>query len=141
MKFGTDPAWHFEGEPLVELPGKPVIGFVYCITNITNGMRYIGKRNFYSTRTIKGKKTTTESDWRDYWGSNPRLHADVAKLGTLHFYRTIITLCTSKSQMSYQEAQIQFKLGVLTGDNFYNDCIIVKINRRQIGKPSWNTNI
>ena len=25
MKFGTDPAWHFEGSPVTELPRSPVI--------------------------------------------------------------------------------------------------------------------
>ena len=35
------------------------VGFVYCITDLTNNKKYIGKKTFWSTRRLKplkGKK-------------------------------------------------------------------------------------
>lgn len=123
----TDPAWHWQGVPLLVPPAKTV-GFVYTITNNATGQAYIGKKLF-------------NKDWITYWGSNPRLHADVLEQGPENFSRTIIALCPTRSQMSYIEAREQFRNAVLYNDRFYNDCIIVKINRRQAGKPGWTENI
>ena len=41
-------------------------GFVYEITNLLNGRRYIGRKYFWSFRTPKGKKRKVkqESDWK-----------------------------------------------------------------------------
>lgn len=61
------------------LIGK-MAGFVYNITNLTNGMKYLGKKVFYFNRKVKGKRTKVESDWRDYFGSNEELLKDVSAL-------------------------------------------------------------
>ena len=66
---------------------KKYAGFVYLITNIKTGKKYIGKKFFWSKRTLKplkGKKTkrrvTKESDWKNYYGSCKKLLEDIKKL-------------------------------------------------------------
>ena len=48
--------WIYEKENITEIP-EGAIGFVYLITNQANGMKYIGKKNFYFSKTkqVKGK--------------------------------------------------------------------------------------
>lgn len=119
------------------------IGFVYCITNTKTGKRYIGKKNFYSTRASvktvtlkttgekkrKRVKTTKESDWRDYYGSSDDLCTDVSLIGKENFKREILRLCVSKGELSYYEAKYQFDYDVLLNpENFYNRWISVKVH-------------
>lgn len=123
------------------------IGFVYLITNLTNGMKYIGKKNFYSTKTsqktivlkttgLKKKKkirTKIESDWRDYFGSSDELRSDVEKLGKENFTREILHLCKTKGEISYFEAKLQFEYDVLLyPEKFYNKWIMVRVHRTHL---------
>ena len=47
-------------------------GFVYCITNVLTGRRYIGRKYFWSLRKPRGKsrRVKSESDWKKYYGSS-----------------------------------------------------------------------
>jgi hypothetical protein len=130
--------WTYQQQPLEEIP-EGYIGFVYLITNLTTGQKYIGKKlaQFKKTRPpLKGKKlkrrTTVESDWRDYWGSSERLQADVNTLGPEHFTREILYLCKSKAEMSYLEAREQFERRVLETDDYYNGIINVRVGGSNI---------
>lgn len=119
-------------------------GFVYEITNNLNGKRYIGRKYFTmsKTRQVKGKKkrSRVENDWRDYWGSSKYLLEDIEKLGVDNFTRRIIRLCKTRGECNYWEAKLQFENNVLqakldTGENaFYNENILVKFTRKNIGK-------
>jgi hypothetical protein len=112
------------------------VGFVYLITNLTNGRKYIGKKNFYfsKTRTIKGKRkrSKVESDWRDYYGSNKELQADVELLGKDLFERKILKLCKSKGEFGYYEAKYQFENNVLEDDSWYNTWIMVRVHKKHL---------
>jgi hypothetical protein len=130
--------WTFSGQKIEEIP-EGYIGFVYLITNITTGQKYIGKKlaQFKKTRPpLKGKKlkrrTTVESDWREYWGSSERLQADVQQLGPENFTREILYLCKSKAEMSYLEAREQFERRVLESDEYYNGIINVRVGGSNI---------
>ena len=130
--------WTYQQQPLEEIP-EGYIGFVYLITNLTTGQKYIGKKlaQFKKTRPpLKGKKlkrrTTVESDWRDYWGSSERLQADVNTLGPENFTREILYLCKSKAEMSYLEAREQFERRVLESDGYYNGSINVRVGGSNI---------
>ena len=35
--------WHYQGNPVIELPDD-CVGFVYLITNNVNGKMYVGKK-------------------------------------------------------------------------------------------------
>jgi hypothetical protein len=113
------------------------VGFVYLITNLQNGRKYIGKKNFYfsKTRTVKGKKkrTKVESDWKEYFGSNKELLEDVEKLGKENFKREILKLCKSKGEFGYYEAKYQFQFEVLEHpDLWYNSWIMCRVHRKHI---------
>ena len=90
-------------------------GFIYRITNLTNGYDYVGRKYFKTIKKrppLKGKKNkrleTIETDWKDYWGSSSRLVADILELGKEQFKREIIHLCTSRGETNYMEAHYQF---------------------------------
>jgi len=126
--------WFYNGE-YIDNPGD-YVGFVYQITNQTNGRKYIGKKNFYfsKTRTIKGKKkrSKVESDWQDYYGSNKELAADVKELGKENFKREILKLCKFKGEMSYFELKEQMLRNVLETDDYYNSWVSGKIHKKHI---------
>jgi hypothetical protein len=112
------------------------IGFVYLITNLTNNRKYIGKKLLKRTKTrqVKGKKkrTLVESDWKQYYGSNKELQADVELLGIYNFKREIIRLCKTKGECNYFEAREQFLLDVLSDPSYYNSYIQVRVNRKHL---------
>ena len=75
--------WTYQGKPIEEMP-EDVVGFVYMITNITSGKKYIGKKlvQFKKSRPpLKGRKNRrrykVESDWKDYYGSSDKLNEDI----------------------------------------------------------------
>ena len=138
--------WTYQGKRVESIP-EGVIGFVYLITNLTNDKKYIGKKltQFKKTRPpLKGKKrkrrTTVESDWREYWGSSDYLNEDVNSLGTDKFTREILYYCTSKAELSYLEAKEQFDREVLLTDEYYNGIINCRIGGSQALKESIQKN-
>jgi len=115
------------------------VGFVYVITNLTNKKKYVGKKNFYSRRTLpplKGKtrkrKIVKESDWMDYYGSSEEVKLLVEEQGPKAFHREIIHLSRTKGEMSYMEAKEQFNREVLLSDEYYNGIINCKIHRTHV---------
>jgi hypothetical protein len=136
--------WTFQGTAITDLP-EDCVGFVYEITNLTNGRRYIGKKlaKFSKTtqKTVKLKngnkkkkkiRTKVDSDWRDYYGSSPELTKDVESLGKDNFSREILFFCKSKSECSYIEAREQFSRRVLESAEYYNGHIQVRVHGSHI---------
>jgi hypothetical protein len=128
--------WLYNGQ-IFTTPASDDVGFVYLITCIPTGRKYIGKKLFWSTKTrqVKGKKKRikVESDWKKYWSSSEELKADVVELGEQQFRRTILYICKSKGEANYLEAREQFTQGVLEyPDLWYNGWIIVKVSSSHI---------
>ena len=135
-------SWQYQGKIITELP-EGTEAFVYLITNLTNDKKYIGKKlaKFKKTRApLKGRKnkrrSTVESDWRDYWGSSDHLKEDVARLGEDSFTREILYMCPSRGVASYLEAKEQFDRNVLLTDEYYNGIINVRVGGSNILKES-----
>ena len=132
--------WTYQGKTIDSLP-EDCEGFVYLITNTTNGKRYVGKKlaKFKKTRPpLKGRinkrRSKVESDWKDYWGSSDHLLADVAQLGEDKFPREILYICNTRGVMSYLEAREQFERRVLESDDYYNGIINVRVGGSKILK-------
>lgn len=127
-------SWKYKGE-IVEDFGS-YIGFVYMITNLRTNQRYIGKKNFYFSKTkqVKGKKKRykVESDWKDYFGSNEELNHHVNIFGADQFQREILRFCESKGEMSYFEAKYQFQYEVLESKDWYNSWVQCKVHKKHL---------
>lgn len=136
--------WLYEGQQVDSLP-EDCVGYVYCITNLVSGKKYIGKKlaKFSKTtyKTVKLKngnkrrkkiKTKIDSDWQEYWGSNTTLQQDVLDLGSDKFTREILHYCTSKAICSYLEAQEQFTRRVLESEEYYNNIINLRVHGAHI---------
>ena len=136
--------WLYNGSEILDLP-EDCIGFVYMITNIVTGRKYIGKKlaKFSKTtyKTVKLKngnkkkkkiRTKVDSDWRDYYGSSPELSKDVELLGKDNFRREILYYCKSKAECSYIEAREQFSRRVLESKDWYNGHIQVRVHGSHI---------
>ncbi len=128
--------WKFDNKDFTEDLIGNNYGFVYQITNLTNGRKYIGKKFFYSakTRQVKGKKKKykASSDWQTYYGSSDILKQDVLQLGHDNFNREILHLCQSKGECGYLEAKEQFVRGVMETDDYYNTWIMVRVRKSHI---------
>lgn len=128
--------WIYEGKDFTESEILDNYGFVYQITNLQTGKKYIGKKFFYSqkTKVVKGKKKRhkIESDWKTYYGSNTELQNDVKMLGQEIFKREILHLCKTKGECGYIEAREQFDKKVLESNNYYNTWIMVRVRKNHI---------
>jgi hypothetical protein len=126
--------WLYNNVEFVDI--SDYVGFVYIITNLTNNRKYIGKKNFYFSRSkqVNGKKKRykIESDWKDYYGSNKELAQDVETLGKNNFKREILRLCKSKGEFGYFEAKYQFEHNVLESDEYYNSWIMCRIHKKHL---------
>ena len=134
--------WVYQGrkwQPPEEFNPDVLYGFVYLITNRATGKKYIGKKFFWSSKTLpitktrkRRKRLKVESDWRTYYGSNKHLIEDVKTMGEDFFYREIIHLCKSKGELSYLEAKEQFDRDALLSEDYYNGIIQCRIGSNSV---------
>jgi hypothetical protein len=118
---------------------ESLAGFVYLITDLQNGKKYVGKKNLWSTRRLpplKGQKRRrvkkSESDWQNYFGSNEEVKLLVENEGRDRFKREILRLCKSKGEMTYFEMKEQIDREVLFRDDYYNEFIGGKIHSKHL---------
>ena len=74
-----DNPWTFEGKVFETEDINGFFGFVYVITSLIDGKKYIGRKYFYSFRKKKGSKRRqkSESDWKEYYGSSDELKEEI----------------------------------------------------------------
>jgi hypothetical protein len=124
------------------------VGFVYIMNYKSSDGKfysYIGKKNFYSKRKKKfGKKAlaamtdkrakkyemVTKLDYENYFSSNKELK-QAYKDGKL-IYRTILKICFSKMELTYEETKAQFKYEVLERDDYLNGNILGRFYKGKI---------
>ena len=133
LKFNPDEPFTYEKY------GKECYGFVYVITNRALNKKYIGKKFFWSKKTLpplKGKKrkrrSIIESNWRDYYGSSANLMEDVETQGKDMFHREIVYLGKGKGDLAYMEAKLQFENEVLLRDDYYNGIINIRLGGNSV---------
>ena len=140
--------WEFKGEVMNDVP-ENAYGFIYMI-NYNDGTYYIGKKNFYSNRTmnplangknrdngsffqkiINRKRTTlesvkSESKWREYNGSSENI------VGLEIVSKQVLKICYDAINLTYGELEWLVKLDVLIDDKNRNGNIIGKFFRGKI---------
>ena len=138
MSIDYENPWIYCERPFTSDDIHDFYGFVYNITNLTNGRQYIGRKYFYQHRTPKGKKrkVKSESDWKKYYGSCPELKEDIEQLGRQNFSRTILSLHKTPGKTNFEETRQLFINGVLTESldtgvpAYYNSNILSRYFRK-----------
>lgn len=132
--------WLYENREYDETP-EEYQGFVYLITELDTGKKYIGKKNFWRPKVLpknskrnRRVRTRVESDWKKYFGSSKEVQALVESNGVENYKREILRFCKTKGEMSYYEAKLQFEHDVLLSDEYYNEFIGCKIHSRHLKK-------
>jgi len=126
-------------------------GFVYCI-NYTDGTKYIGKKNFWSTfeketlkrdgvkrdghlefvgrrrggKNVKRERFRKEMNWRKYNGSSS--YTDGKQIES----KEILKLCSSKLDLTYWETYYLMEAKVLFDDIYLNCNILGKFYAGQL---------
>ena len=138
--------YHNTTETFKEEDIQDHLGFVYLITHISTGRKYIGKKFFTKAKTkqVKGKKKKIRvaSDWETYWSSSEELKAEVLKNGEDQYTREILHLCKTRSACSYWETYEIFTRHALLSDLYYNAWCSCKIHKAHvIGKLNGSQTI
>lgn len=134
--------WIYKDKEFVSEDIKEYFGFVYIITEIKTGKKYIGKKNFYSVRTDKKtstegkrkKKIRKESDWKNYYSSSDLLKALVKEKGKAEFKREILFLSTNLGELNYMETKYLFLHNVLETDEYFNSNIMGRYFAKNVQK-------
>ena len=116
MEVDYENPWIYEGRPFTSDDIGDYYGFVYCITNTNTQRSYIGRKYFVQKRKPKGAKrrVTSESNWKQYYGSSEELKQDIRSNGRDSFRREIISLHRTLGKVNYEETRQLFLHGVLT---------------------------
>lgn len=127
-------------ESIDQIPIPKAIGFIYIITQISTGKRYIGKKLLTkaATKVTKGikKKIRKESDWLSYWSSSPKIQAWIDENGYDDFTREILVFCEKKSELLYAEEYCLYITDSLLVEDFINSNIRSKVFREWFSKDS-----
>lgn len=131
--------WYYNGEEFTSEMIGDYVGFVYIITDLSNGKKYVGKKTLMSKRKLPPLKGKTrrrtkivETDWQDYYGSSEEVKNLVEEQGKDQFKREILHLCKGKGEMSYLELKEQIDREVLFKDEYYNEFVGAKIHSKHV---------
>lgn len=87
-------------------------GFVYLITNTITEQRYIGKKIFWSNRTLpplagkkRKRKVKKESDWKEYTSSSNYVAEQILEFGIDNFKFQILTMHETRGEANYHETK------------------------------------
>lgn len=153
--------WTYNQKEIKELSDLPehTYGFIYKITHIPSGKKYIGKKVLFFERNValskkqleelkeerkqegkKGKtpskqKVVKESDWKTYYGSQKEIKELVKHSNSSDITKEIVHIVSSKKLLTYFETKYLFIEGVVETQNEYiNDNILGKFFRKDFQK-------
>ena len=155
----TRPSWTYQGRLITDISDMPegTYGFIYEVVYKPEDIRYIGKKVLYFERNkrlgkraleelrlerkAKGiggrtplkQKVITESDWRDYFGSQKEIVALAKKDKTQdNWEKRILEYVPNKKLLTYYETKHLFINNVLEDDysSHINDNILGKFYRK-----------
>jgi len=155
----TRPSWTFQGRLITDISDMPkgTYGFIYEVRHKPTDTRYIGKKVLYfernkrlgkralqalrEERKAKGiggrvplkQKIRTESDWKDYYGSQKEI-IELSKkdIAGENWEKRILEFVPNKKLLTYYETKHLFINNVLE-DNYsthINDNILGKFYRK-----------
>ena len=138
MAVDYENPWMYEGKPFTSDDIGDYYGFVYRITNTTSSKSYIGRKYFVQKRKPKGgkRRVTSESNWKQYYGSSDELKRDIRDLGRESFRREILSLHPTIGRTNYEETRQLFLNEVLTkrltdgSPAYYNSNILGRYYRK-----------
>ena len=141
--------WYFKGTPFLSENIDNNFGFVYLITNLQSGKKYIGRKYFWSFRKPPGKKRKVkqESDWQKYYGSCPELKEDIKLFGKGIFSREILSLHETRGTCNFEETKQLFLNNVLSealddgSPAYYNSNILGRYMRKDYGNFTRNPSL
>jgi len=130
--------WTYQGTTFTSADINDFFGFVYRITNLQTGKQYIGRKYFWQKRKPRtgGRRVTSESDWKKYYGSSKELNEERKSVGNNTFLREIISIHKTLGQVNYEETRQLFINNVLTEADengtpkFYNSNILGRYMRK-----------
>jgi hypothetical protein len=138
-------SWIYQHKEFTEdMIPEGAVGFVYQMDVILDGRRmsYIGKKNFFADVKTKLSKKAMPTDkrkkaykrvrktvYQNYYSSNEKLKA--AHKAGVDIRRTILKICYSKTELSYQEVKHQFMCEVLEKDFWLNANILGKFYKQK----------
>ena len=133
--------WLYKNSAFTSADIGDFFGYVYCITNLQSGKKYIGRKYFAQRRKPRGgkRKVTSESDWKKYYGSSDELKADVKRLGKSEFKREILSLHKTLGKVNYEETKQLFLNNVLMealddgSPAYYNSNILGRYMKKNYG--------
>ena len=139
--------WIYKGSTFTSDDIGDFFGYVYCITNLQTGKKYIGRKYFTQRRKPRGgkRKVTTESDWKRYYGSSKELAEDIKKYGRNIFKREILSLHTRLGEVNYEETKQLFLNNVLMESlddgtaAYYNSNILGRYMKKDYGNFGANS--
>ena len=107
--------WLYQGTTFTSDDIGDQFGYVYRITNIQSGKQYIGRKYFVQKRKPRGggRRRTSESNWKKYWGSSKELNGDRKRLGSDSFTREILSTHATAGRVNYEETKQLFLNNVL----------------------------
>lgn len=125
---------------LSDIPEPQPFGFIYEVTHIPTGRKYLGKKQLISVqnkplgkkelalltdkRASKKKQVIKESDWKTYYGSNPEIKSLIKEGKQLEFKREILMFVPTKKLLTYYENKFLFINEVIEPHtNYINDNI------------------
>ena len=155
----TTPSWTYQGRLITDISDMPegTYGFIYEVRYKPKDIRYIGKKVLYFERNkrlgkralqelkeerakkgLKGRtplkqKVITESDWKDYFGSQKEIVALAKKdIAGENWEKRILEFVPNKKLLTYYETKHLFINNVLE-DSYsahINDNILGKFYRK-----------
>jgi len=138
-------SWTYQHKEFTEdMIPEGAIGFIYQMDVILDGQckSYIGKKNFFADVKTKLSKKALPTDkrkkaykrvrktvYQNYYSSNETLKA--AHKAGVQIKRTILKICYSKTELSYQEVKHQFMCEVLEKDFWLNANILGRFYKQK----------
>ena len=138
MAVDYENPWIYKGKPFTSDDIGDYYGFVYRIINTTNKKEYIGRKYFVQKRKPKGgkRRVTSESNWKQYYGSSDELKQDIRRDGKNTFKREILSLHKTLGKVNYEETKQLFLHNVLAeklddgSPAYYNNNILGRYYRK-----------